>query len=260
MKNKLCVLGLIMIMILSVLSISVQALSFNVSMTPNKTRVEDASEFTVTVKVSNLDVGSNGINGLTASLAYDTEVFETINESNIDGLNNWSVEYETNGKVSAKKNSFVNDDEEVFQITLKTKSGVEEGKTGTVSLSNIIATNSDDKIDATKVSTTITIGSQQTTITPPTSNNSSNINNNTIQITPNNNTSKQNESNNTTNNVTNNATNNVVSNYTSNNSSNSNQDMPYTGTEGNSIVKIIIGIVLIAIVIYIKIEKLKEIR
>lgn len=258
MKNKLCVLGLIMIMILSVLSISVQALSFNVSMTPNKTRVEDASEFTVTVKVSNLDVGSNGINGLSASLAYDTEVFETINESNIDGLNNWSVEYETNGKVSAKKNSFVNDDEEVFQITLKTKSGVEEGKTGTVSLSNIIATNSDDKIDATKVSTTITIGSQQTTITPPTSNNSSNINNNssTIQITPNNNSSKQNESNNTTNNVTNN----VVSNYTSNNSSNSDQNMPYTGTEGNSIVKIIIGIVLIAIVIYIKIEKLKEIR
>ena len=40
------------------------ALSFTASMTPSSTTVPESTEFTVSVKVANLDVGANGINSL----------------------------------------------------------------------------------------------------------------------------------------------------------------------------------------------------
>lgn len=46
------------------MTISASALSFTATMTPSATTVAEATEFTVTVKVSNLDVGTNGINSL----------------------------------------------------------------------------------------------------------------------------------------------------------------------------------------------------
>ena len=140
MKNKvLC--SLLIILIVFSITMSVSGLSFTATMTPSKTTVGESEEFTVTVKVSNLDVGSNGINSLQGYLKYDSDVFETINESSIEGLNNWAATYdESTGKISLTKNTFVTSSQEVFLIALKTKSGV-SGKSGSISYTNISASN-----------------------------------------------------------------------------------------------------------------------
>jgi hypothetical protein len=247
-----------MILIISILTVSASALSFTTSMTASNQKVTAATEVVVTVKISNLDVGDNGLNSFTANLYYDSDVFESLTDSSIEGLNGWIAAYSSGtGKMTLQKSSFVKSDEEIVQISLKTKSGLADNTQGEVKLSQIIASNSVDEISANSVSTTITISSatSNTIIEIPTNNTVNNIvENNVINITPTNNTNTINTTNNTneTNNV--NITNNVIVDNTVEN------DMPYTGSESSSLSKIIIGIILLAMVAYIKIERMKDIK
>lgn len=252
MKNKIFSIFLVFVMVVFVMTISASALSFTATMVPSSTTVQEATEFTVTVKVSNLDVGTNGINSLTGYLKYDTDVFETISESSIEGLNSWSVTYDAStGKIGLTKINFVTSTQDVFQIAFKTKSGV-TGKSGTISYTNITASNSESDIPATDISTSITVGTPDA--------NSSNTTNTITNISVINANTTANVSNNSvSNNTVNNTTNtNVVSSYvnTSTNTS-SNSNMPDTGIN-DTIFYLILVIVAIAIVFYIKIEKLNK--
>ena len=261
MRNKILKGLLIVLLIIWLLTVSVSALSFTATMTPSATIVNESTEFTITIKVSNLDVGTNGINSLSGYLKYDSEVFEPISESSIEGLNSWSVKYdETTQKIELTKSTFVTSTQEVFQITFKTKSGV-NGKKGTISYSDIIASNSESNIQATDISTSITIG----TATSSDTSNSSNI----TQIAPANNTVKINATTNTSqntialvnslsNNTTNNTTNNVVSSYVNTiTNTNSESNMPKTGVD-DTVMKAIFVFIGIAIIFYIKIEKINN--
>lgn len=252
MKKRLNCILLVFILIFSLLTVVSNAadLSFTTTMTPSKTSVTEATEVNVTVKVSNLNVGTNGINTFSANLSYDTDVFETLTDSSVEGLNNWSSTYSaSSGKILLSKNSFVNSDEEIMQITLKTKSGVTAGTQGTVSLSGIQASNSESKIDSTNVSTTITVGTSSTGTVKinPTTNNT-NATNNTNSV-PANNTTNTNVVNNT--NMVNTNTN-IANKATTN--------IPYTGPSEDAFIKIILGVVLVALAIYIKIRKMDEIK
>ena len=76
-KKVFKVLIMIMLLVIAVSTVA-QAASFTATMTPSSTTVAPETEFTVTVKISNLDVGNNGINSLSGYLTYDDSVFETI--------------------------------------------------------------------------------------------------------------------------------------------------------------------------------------
>ena len=78
MEKNLLKIAIITILLICVCATIVNAYSFTATMTPSNTTVAESKEFTVKVKVSNLDVGSNGINKLTGYFKYDTSVFETI--------------------------------------------------------------------------------------------------------------------------------------------------------------------------------------
>lgn len=248
MKNKILSSFIVFVMIIVAMTMSVSALSFTATMTPSATTVQEETEFTVTVKVSNLDVGTNGINSLTGYLKYDTDIFETISESSIEGLNSWSVTYDAStGKIGLTKINFVTSTQDVFQIAFKTKAGV-TGKTGTISYNNITASNSETDISATNISTSIAVGTSDSTSTN-TSNTISNIS--VISSNTTANVAANSISNNTTNT-------NVVSSYvnTATNTS-SKTDMPDTGVN-DTIVYLILAIVGVAIVFYVKIEKLNK--
>ena len=249
MKRFLSIIGIIMVIIFT-MTISVNALSFTATMTPSATTVAESTEFTVTVKVSNLDVGANGINSLKGYLKYDTEVFDTISESSIEGLNSWTAKYDaTTGKIELTKNTFVTSTQEVLQIAFKTKSGI-SGKSGAISYSNIVASNSESDISATNISTSITVGNS--------SNNGNavenEVQNNTIIAPIINSTTNTNNSANNTNIATNNTTNNVVSQYVN---TTSEKDMPKTGVDDTLLALVFIAIA-VAMVFYIKIEKLNK--
>ena len=76
MKSNVLKISIIAIMLVFVYTTVVSALSFTPSMTPSSTVVPEATEFTVEVKVSNLDVGPDGINTMSGVLEYEDKVFE----------------------------------------------------------------------------------------------------------------------------------------------------------------------------------------
>lgn len=253
MKKRILKITTIMIMFILVYNTIVNALSFTATMTPNSTTVPESTEVTITVKVSNLDVGANGINTLSGYLKYDETVFETINDTNIDGLNSWSPSYGADaGKITLTKTTFTKTEEQVFSVTLKTKSGI-SGKSGQVNFTNIVASNSEKTISASDISTTITVGTAAENVTNTTNNAAIPVN---ITI-PTNNTVRNNTIvNSTTNNTANNAVNNTpissyINGYTTNTSSG--DDIPHTGVE-DTIMYAIGAIIVIAIVFYIKFE------
>ena len=247
MRKKSLVITLIMVLVICGLVNSVSALSFSTTMTPSSTTVPEATEFTVTVKVSAIDAGTNGINSLAGYLKYDTDVFETIGETAIEGLNSWQPSYNSeNGKITLVKNQFVKTDEEILQITFKTKTGV-TGETGAISFSNIVASNSESNISARDISTTITVGTASANANTNTYSNG--IQNPAVTINPNRNTNT-----------------NVVS-PTVNNQNNTNQvptntaeeEMPYTGAEDVAM-RAIFVVLVVAAVSYFKYESMKDVK
>ena len=263
MKSKVLNIGLVITLVIWLLTVTVSALSFTATMKASNTTVAESTEFTITVNVSNLDVGTNGINSLSGYLKYDSDIFETISKSSIEGLNNWAVKFdETTGKIELTKTDFVKSAEEVFQITFKTKSDV-SGESGTISYANISASNSESEIKATDISTSITVGSAGSSGNTDNTGNVSNTNN-IISIVSNNtvrnNTVKNNSVNNT--NVSNNAvvnksSNNAVNNVTNYTNTTVEQDMPYTGVN-DTILALTFVVIGIAIAFYVKIEKLNK--
>lgn len=247
MKKKSLIITLIMILIICVLVNSASALSLTATMTPSSTTVPESTEFTVTIKVSNIDAGQNGINSLQGYLKYDTAVFETISATSIEKLNTWTPEYNAEtGKIVLYTTTFVKDADEVLQITFKTKSGV-NGKSGSIKLSNIIASNSESEISAADISTTITVGTApvagntNTPKNPITINANTNVVNKPSVISPNVNTK------NTNTNVV------PVGNTTPE------EDIPYTGAEDVAM-RAIFVVLVVAAISYFKYESMKDVK
>ena len=275
MKRKVFIVLILIITLMSLLTVNVKAaLSFTTTMTPGSSSIPAATEVVVTVKVSNLEVGDNGINSFSAYLSYSTDVFEPLTESSIDGANGWSTAYSTGtGKVTLQKTSFVKTDEDIMQISLKTKSGLQDGKQGEVKLSQIVASNSVDEITAKNVSTTITIGQAGATPlnpTPTTPVNNAAPSSNSITIQPTSNTiiTPTNTETNTTPtplpapvNTNTNTNTNMAPTNTRVIDNRSSEDMPYTGSmESGAISRIIIGVIFISLAIFIKIERMNDIH
>lgn len=252
-----------MLLTLCLISQIVSAASLTVTMKPSSSSVKEATEFTVKVSVSNLDVGDNGINSLTGYLKYDDQIFESIDEASVEGLNKWKATYdEATGKIELTKSTFVKTSQEVFQIVFKTKTGT-SGKSGSIEFSDINASNSEEKISASDISVSISVtekGDDNTSDNSITNTKTISIGGNTENNTANNTSNKV--SNNTSNNVTtNNATNNTSNNATNNTSNYTNttseDNMPKTGVS-DTLVSLMLGFIVVALVFYIKIEKINK--
>ena len=244
-------------------------------------------EFTIEVKVANLDVGDNGINTMSGVLEYDDTIFEKISTSSIEGLNSWNPTYNAEtGKVTLTKLEFVKQEEKVFQVTFKTKADV-SGKSGEIKLVDIMAANNSSEINAQDISTTITVGQTSSNYGNTTNTNSAqipgtttgdgnqntnnNTNNPTVTVTPgttntnkNTNTNTNTNTNKAANTNTNkaaNTNNNSLSSYVNGYNQNSaGEDIPYTGVE-DTIMYLMIAVMLVAIVSYVKFERVnKEIK
>ena len=276
-KKVFKVLIMITVLVMAVTT-AVQANSFTASMTPSKTTIKPGTEFQVTVKISNLDVGSNGINTLSGFLKYDAAVFEVINESNVEGVNDWKATFSSdNGKITLIKTQFVKTDEEVFQVTFKSKSAEEIKKdtvTGSITFTKIYGSNSQDDINAYDISTNIKVTKLDEELEE--TNNSLVLNSNAVvnnsavkNVLVSNKTGNtlgttKNTTNNTTNNAVNKVDNKAVNstvNLSTGNKTTFNtvgeEDIPYTGVE-DTIVYVLFAAIALALVFYVKFEKLNK--
>lgn len=272
MNRKFFKIVIIAMLLVSVCATIASALSFSVTMTPSSRVVQESTEFTVEVKVSNLDVGTNGINALSGNLIYDENVFETIGESSIEGRNGWNHSFNPeNGKITLTKMSFVKQDEDVFQVTFKTKAAADmRNPKGLIQFKGITASNSASEITASDVSVEITIGDPSTAsgnISVTTNNTAKNTNSTQIGLTPTNKTNTSTNTNKATNSATRTNTNtnkaintntntNKVASYV-NKTNTTDGDIPYAGAEDYMLY--FVGAALaIAIVFYIKFERINK--
>lgn len=266
MKRKILLITLVILLVIALLINTVSASSFSASMTASKNTVAESTEFTVTVKVSNIDAGVNGINSVSGIFSYDTKVFETITSSSISGLNGWQPNYfPDTGKIILLKTSYAKNDEDVLQVTLKTKAST-AGKSGVISFKSVVASDSTVDIPASDISTTITVGNAASSSGEGTQGGSgSGTNTQTPQQIntqiPQTNTNIPNPAGTNTNTNTNRSSNSVV-NSTVNTARNNidtqtESDIPYTGTSDN-IMRAIFVVLVIAGVSYFKYESIKE--
>ncbi len=263
MKKYFYVIAIIATVILSALTINVNAAdyTFSASMKPSSTTIEAGEEFTVNIKVSNINVGNNGINSINGVFEYDASAFEDVTADSFEGLNDWTVKYTANtGKLSFLKTNFVKESQDICQVTLKAKSDVNVSK-GAIELKDLVASNSENSIASSTTEVSLEIGIGE----------GSPSNSNSIKINANTNSSSNRNTNTNTNvtNIINNNTNNNTNRNNTNTNSLSNdvnqenveeneseeEEMPDTGLD-DSIVKAILLVGIIGIFGYIKFRSL----
>ena len=257
MKKNILKITILFLLIIFLLYDIVFALGFNVSMTPSS---DGSGNVIVKVKLDNLQTGDVGVNTFSAILNVDNDVYETISQDSISGLNNWSANYtDSSSKVTLTKASGTKNAEEMFQIVLKPKAGSSK-KSGTVSLKSIVASDGTDEISIPDYSVNISAtgsisASTNNAITVTKANNTNTV----ITITNTNNSTPSIVSNTVTNKPTN-AISNNVSNYNtaqntivSQNTSNvpaptnkvvQEEEVPYTGTRENIRIALIVLLVI----------------
>lgn len=271
MKKRLYVMAIIITLLVSALIVNVQAaeLSCKASMKLNTENVEKGKNVIITLDVSDINAGKKGINSLKGNLEFDDKVFEEISDDAIEGSNDWNATYsEDSGKLTLLKTSFVKDDEDVCQITLKVKSKA-TAKKGTVEFKNIEVSNSEDEpIKVEDISLDVEIGSEEDdNENKNTNSNTNKSKNNTITITSNKNNTNKNTNTNTNktsntntnrNNVNKNNINNTNKNVNNSNVTNeTTDDMPNTGID-DTIVKAMILVTLVGAVGYMKMKSLDQ--
>ena len=137
--------------------------SFSASVTASQKTLNPGDTVTITLGISDINMGSDGINTVEGTLSYDSAIFETVSSSNIQSLNNWSTTYnEGTGKfLSVMLGDGVKSNTQIFSITLTVKASATE-TTATVSLKDITSNNGTDLVSAGTKSAKVTIASAET--------------------------------------------------------------------------------------------------
>ena len=73
--------------------------------TPSSTKLNEGEEITITLELSEIKMGQDGINTFGGKLEYDENVFEKVTSDDISSQNNWSIAY--NDEETAKKGTFL---------------------------------------------------------------------------------------------------------------------------------------------------------
>lgn len=141
--------------------------SFDLLVSANKEYANAGETVELTLKVANIDVDDPGINTVQGVLEYDTNLFEEVEESNIDSLNNWTITYnsedtEYNGTfLGVILQDGVTNDQEIGKIKLKVKAGAVYTRT-TIKIKGITTNNGQDLIQDEDREIVLEVGKKQT--------------------------------------------------------------------------------------------------
>ena len=134
------ILTLLVIMFFSMVNNS-YALSFKLETTPDITSLKPGQTVITTIKVKSVDMGELGCNLVEGAIEYDKNIFETLKQEDIEGMNNWTVTY---------------NEENVAKVKLKVKEGVNKTTT-TVKYTNLATNDGVNNIKEEDKSVGITI-------------------------------------------------------------------------------------------------------
>ena len=285
----------IIIVLIAIVTLPIFASTYMVKITAkDSTQITSGDVVTFVVKISNIDK-EHGVGAISGKLEYNQSVFETITNDNIVSGEGWgSISFNDTETSSAygyfvterSSGDIITTDNELMTITAKVKSNATLGNT-TIKVTNLSASDGNNDFFTEDAMLTLIVKDKSSGDNNNTNNNNTN-NNNTNNNTNNNNTNNNNTNNNNTNNnntnnnntnnnntnnnnTNNNNTNNnnTNNNNTNNNNTNNNNsedkndntlansDIPYAGIE-NYIIPTILIICGIAIIFYVRYNKIKN--
>ena len=96
--------------------------------TPSSTKLNEGEEITITLELSDIKMGQDGINTFGGKLEYDENVFEKVTSDDISSQNNWSIAYKK-GTFLATINSGTSKNQIIGIIKLKVKTNLKSQDT-----------------------------------------------------------------------------------------------------------------------------------
>ena len=187
-KRRVTVINIIIITIL-MLGTMVEAesgSSFKATVSSTKTSVKSGEEITITVSVSDIQMGEKGINTLEGTLQYDKDIFEEIKSSNIQSQNNWTITYNDesstlNGKfLAVNLSEGIKENTDIFSIKFKVKKDITESKTTQITFNNVTSNDGKDLVNIGTKSVNIKINVDEEVKEEPKNQIKDNIKNTTI--------------------------------------------------------------------------------
>ena len=255
MKRKIIVIMSITVLIIMT-GITVKAESsntFKANVTTTKSTIKPGEDIIITLSVSDINMGTNGINALEGTVKYDTTIFEKIKSGDITSYNNWATTYNDlnsnlNGKFLAMNLSAgIKENSQVLSIKLKAKVNIEETKNTTITFEDISSNDGTDLINIGNKSINIKVEVEKQPIEEPRNEIENEVIDNILgeeNETVENNTQTENK---------------VTQNVVQNNNTHSNTKLPSTGIEDSIMPLIVIG-VIIAIGLGMKCRKWRDIK
>ena len=159
MKKKILVNLLLVIVLGGMLTSVVNATtnSFKADLSATKAELKPGDEVTLTLKVSDINMGDDGINAVEGTIKYDTNVFEAITQSSITSESGWSTTYngETSNSLNGKflaVNLSAGTKEDTKILTVKFKVKQDVAKTTQTQIDFVDVT-SNDGVDLVNVGT-----------------------------------------------------------------------------------------------------------
>lgn len=126
----------ILLVFVGTLALASEGPNVSPKVTPSTTQVSEGGNLSVTLSVDNITF-TTGINSATLKIDYDNNIFEPLDDTSFDALNNWTASYiPVSGELTLTRTSehgLQLDAGDIVKIDFKAKSGT-SGETVTIKL------------------------------------------------------------------------------------------------------------------------------
>jgi len=137
MNEKITVLVVALILIFAMgVNLKVNAETRSLVFIPqaNSTTLQEGEEVVISLKLSEINMGEEGINSFGGKLVYDEEIFEKVTVSDISSQNNWSIAYndeetDMQGTFLATTNMGASEAQTIGTIKLRVKTNLKSTTT-----------------------------------------------------------------------------------------------------------------------------------
>lgn len=138
----------ISLIIVFIMSTVYATTTFTAKLESNKSVIKAGEEVEVVLKLEGFTENEKGINVLLGTIDYDKNIFEKLEENDIELLQYWnSPMYNSeNGKIILEANEFIDTSHNVLKIKLKVKENIEANTTTEVKVKEISASDSQTDI------------------------------------------------------------------------------------------------------------------
>ena len=135
------------LIIIFITSVAYAATTFTAKLESDKLTVKAGEEVEIVLKLEDFTENEKGTNVLLGTLEYDRNIFEKIEDEDIEILQYWnSPMYNSeNGKLILEANEFINTPHNVLKIKFKVKDNIEENTSTEIRVKEI--SGSDSQVD-----------------------------------------------------------------------------------------------------------------